>query len=490
MDERNDLLDQGILLSVIQDVLKRWMLCATVALIAAMAAFIFTDWSYRPQYSTVTTFVVSSSDTSGNTYSNLSAASEAAAVFTEILNSSLLRAKVQEQMGISYFDGSVSSSVIEGTNLLTMTVRGSDPRTVFLMSRAIIDHHEVVSGTVLQGKVLEILQNPTVPTAPNNPLNRRSAILKAAVWAACAMAVLLGGLSLTSDRIRSRDEADRKLACRVLGELSHERKRKRLSDRIHRRKRGLLISDPLVSFHYTESIHKLASRILRRLKQEERTVLVTSLMENEGKSTVAVNLALSMARKGRKVLLIDGDLRKPSCCLILEQNGERAGTADVLRDKISLTDAITNIPGTTLWLLSNRKSLRSATNLCSSEAMARLLAEAKTMFDYVVIDTPPMSLTPDAECICTFADAAVLVARQNIAPAKLLNESAEILARNGAHMLGCILNNVYHTGNYAPTFGYGYGYGYGRYGKYGKYGKYGYGRYDKYGQSSHGKEAE
>lgn len=483
MEERNDFLDQGIVVSVVQDVLKRWTLCAMAALIAAMGTFILTDLGYKPQYSAVTTFVVSASDTANNSYANLTAASETALVFTEILNSSLLRSQVQAQVGIDHFDGSVSSSVIENTNLLTMTVRGSDPRTVFLMSRAIIDHHGIVSETVLEGKVLEVLQNPTVPTAPDNPLNRRGAMLKAAILAGGAMAALVGGISLMSDRIRSRQEADRKLACQVLGELSHERKRRRMTDRLRRRKRGLLISDPLVSFHYTEAMHKLASRIQRRLKQEERVILVTSLMENEGKSTVAVNLALSMARKGRQVLLIDGDLRKPSCSLILEQDGERLGTADVLREKAGLTQAITAIPGTTLWLLSSRKALRSATNLCSSEAMDQLLREARARFDYVVVDTPPMSLTPDAECISAFADAAVLVARPNTAPAMRINESAEILARSGTNMLGCILNNVYTGGSYAPTFGYGYGYG--------RYGKYGYGRYDKYGYSSkHRKEAD
>jgi Mrp family chromosome partitioning ATPase len=127
-----------------------------------------------------------------------------------------------------------------------------------------------------------------------------------------------------------------------------------------------------------------------------------------------------------------------------------------------------------LDLLPGKKSLKAATNLVNSPAMGRLLKEAAKSYDIVIVDTPPMALAPDAECICEFADAALLVVRQNAATANDLNDAAALLGKS-THLLGCVLNNVYGSGNFSPVFRYG-SYGkYDKYDKYGRYGKYGYG---------------
>ena len=210
--------------------------------------------------------------------------------------------------------------------------------------------------------------------------------------------------------------------------------------------------------------------------------MVTSLLENEGKSTVAVNLALSLAQKGKRVLLIDCDLRKPACGLILKQNQSFVGTAEVLQGKVALEDAVRQLEGSGLYLLSGRKNFRTATNLVSSAAMENMLRQAAVQFDLVIVDTPPMSLAPDAECIGAYTDAAVLVVKQNEARAGDINEALAVLERAEAHVLGCVLNNVMGSADFTPAFGYG---AYGRYGRYGKYGKYGYGKYG-YGKYGYG----
>ena len=157
-------LSLGLIITVIQDVLKRWRIIVAASLIAAMIAFVFTDLTYRPQYQTMTTFVVSSANTSSTPYSNLSAANTTASVFTQVLNSSLLRQKVAQEVGLTEFDGTITAEVAGDTNILTMIVTGSDPRSVFLMSNAIIHHHHLVSGNILRGTILEVLKEPVVPT--------------------------------------------------------------------------------------------------------------------------------------------------------------------------------------------------------------------------------------------------------------------------------------------------------------------------------------
>ena len=210
------------IIAVLQDMLRQWYLVLALALIAGMCAFTLKDMSYVPSYQTSTTFVISAGGTASSTFQNLNATRDLASVFTEILNSSLLQEKVMEQVGLERFDGEISASVVPNTNLLTMTVRDSDPRTAFLVAKAIEKHHSIVTDQVLGTTILEVLREPSVPVSPRNPLNLRGTMIRAAGAAGLAMALLLGVASFLSDKVRSRAEADSKLSCRVLGEIYHE----------------------------------------------------------------------------------------------------------------------------------------------------------------------------------------------------------------------------------------------------------------------------
>ncbi len=475
INTESDQLSAGMIITVLQDVAKRWYLMVRAALIAAMLAFMVVDFNYKPIYRTSATFVVSSSSTTSTTYTNLSTASNTAAVFTEVLNSSILRQKVLQEMGMGYFDGSISASVAENTNLLVITVTGSDPRAVFLMCKGVIQHHNIVSKKALGDTVIELLDAPDAPVSPINHPGTFNKAVKAGILAAVAVAGVLAALAYLSDRIRSRKEADAKLSCHVLGELYHERKNKTLKTWMGNRKKSILITDPITSFIYTESVHKLAGRVDRHRHKGEHIIMVTSVLENEGKSTVAANIALSIAKKGKKVLLIDCDLRKPSCNLIFNLPKPSVGLGDVLKGKATLEETVKHIKNGDIYLLSTRKSSKTAAELLSSQAMADLLDEAEELYDIVIVDVPPMAAASDAENMCEFVDASLLVVRQNMATADQINDAAAILSKS-SHLLGCVFNNVYGAGNFAPVYRYGYG-SYSKYGKYGRYGKYGYGKY-------------
>ncbi len=479
-------LSAGVVISVLRDVIKHWYLIVAAALMAAMMTFVFVDFTYKPMYRTTATFVVNSGSATSTTYNNISSANNAATVFTEVLNSSILRKKVLEEMGMSHFDGSISSSVASETNLLIMSVTGTDPRDVFLMAKGVIKYHNVVSEKALMGTVIELLDAPDAPVRPYNTPNVMNSVIKAAVLAGFAVAAVLMVLAYLSDKIRTRSEADTKLTCHVLGEIYHERKAKTL--RAHyqgKQKKSILITNPVTSFIYTESVHKLGGRVDKHRHRGEKIIMVTSVLENEGKSTVATNLAISMASKGKKVLLMDCDLRKPSCNLIFDIQKVNTSILEVLKGKLSFDEAVQHIPGADIDLLPGRKNIKAAAAMLNSEEMVNLLKEVAQKYDMVIVDVPPMAVAADAENLSEYVDASLLVVRQNAATADQINEAAAVLGKN-SHLLGCVLNNVLGAGNFAPVYGSSYG-RYGKYGKYGRYGKYGYG---KYGYGQHKSDSE
>ena len=451
------------------DVAKRWLLILLVAVMAGVGTYILKDATYAPVYKTTTTFVVTSQDSSSTVYSNLTSASTLATVFSDLLNSSLLRKTILEHTGLSAFDGTIQAGAIPETNLLTMTVTASDPRSAYLMAKGIIAHHGELTYQIVDGIVLEVLQQPAVPTAPSNAANVAGEMKRMAVLAAAAAAAALAFLSFNKDTLRSGTEVQKKLNCNYLGEVAHEHKYKTFISWIRRPKTSILITNPATSFRFLENIRKLRRRVEHRMG-EKKVLMVTSLLENEGKSTVAVNLALALAQKNKKVLLIDCDLRKPACYALLEQKNVIHGLRDVLSKGTPLGEAVRQDKKSGLYMLLETRATSNSGDLISGPVMQNLLRWARTEFDYVVLDMPPMAAVSDAESMTDIADASLLVVRQNTSMASSVNKSIVALERSNAKFLGCVLNNAISS-PLSSSLGYGYGHRYG-YGKYGQYGHY------------------
>lgn len=219
---------------------------------------------------------------------------------------------------------------------------------------------------------------------------------KAAVIAALAATALLAILSYLRDAVRSGTEAREKLDCSYLGEISHERKYKTVFALLRRKKTSILITNPVTSFRFVESIRKLRRRVEQHM-DGGKVLIVTSLLENEGKSTVAVNLALAMEQKGKRVLLIDCDLRKPACGMVLGQSKFTYGLNDILGGKENLSECFLRYQNSDMYMLLAKRGEQNTGDLLISPRMNALLDWARECFDFIVLDLPPMSAASDAE---------------------------------------------------------------------------------------------
>ena len=461
-----------------RDALKKWALILVVAVICGMGAYMYTDSIYTPYYDCKATLVLTTRDSASTVYTNLDSTSSLATVFTEVLNSSVMQNNILDELGMDTFNGDIYASAIESTNLLTVQVRAGDPRTTFQVMKVLLEQHEMVTYAVMGDIVLEVLEHPTVPTRPVNAVNAKSAMVKTMMVAAAGMFALLVVLALFKDVIRSKEEAEQKLNCWCLAEIRHENKRYTFKDLLQKKKRGILITNPETGFRYVTTMSKLRRRVEQHM-QKGKVLMVTSVLENEGKSTVAANLALAMAKKYPKVLLVDLDLHKPACRKILDQENPEYWTHDVIAGTVSLADAVKTDKLSRMDVLMARHCTpQDADDFIHSAGLPAMLEEARKLYDFVVIDLPPMSVVPDPEAVMEYVDGSLLVVRQNRVSSVDLNRAIGDLQRGKAKMLGCVLNNVHST---EILNGEGYATGYGRYGGYSRYGRYGkYGRYGAY----------
>lgn len=457
---------------VVRDVLKHWLVILLIALAVGVGSYIVTDLQYEPRYQSKVTFVVTARDSAATVYSNLSSTSQMAAVFSELINSSVMRKNILEAMGTTSFSGTVSAVAVPETNLLNMTVTSPDPRTAFLVAQAIIDHHEEVTYQVVDGVALEVLQGARVATAPMNRADAANTMKKMFVLAGLAACAAVAFLSFTRDTVRSGREARKKLDCDYLGDIPHEEKYKTLIARLRRRKVGILITKPVTSFRFVENMRKLTRRVEQHMGKG-KVLLITSVKENEGKSTVTVNVALTMARKRKKVLIIDCDMRKPSCAKLLEVRAPQAGLGAVLTNRAKLSEALMRYKKTNMYMILESRTHSGSGDLLGSAQMKELLDWARREFDFVILDLPPMSVVSDAETLAEHADASLLVVRQNDARTAGINRAVADLEGTKAKLLGCVLNDV-RTTFISSGQGYRYGsYGYSSYSRYNRYGGYG-----------------
>ena len=452
---------------LVKALLSRWAIVLLISVAVGVLAYVAADIRYEPVYKTRTTFVVTTKGSSATVYSNLSSTNNLATVFTELLNSSMLKKTVVQEMGKDSFDAEIETTVIPGTNLITMTITASDPSTAFLAAQTIIEHHEDLTYKVVDNIILEVLQSPVVPVAPSNRAGSAEK-MKLAMKAAAIIAILaLAVQSCSHDTVRSEKEAQEKLDCDLLGAIPHERKHKTLRSYLQQHKTSILVTSPLSGFRFVEAVRKLRRRVEKRMRGE-KVLMITSLLENEGKSTVAVNLALTMEQAGKRVLIIDCDMHQPACSMILEQKNVTRGLHDYLQNRAALADVLVRYDNKDLYLLLERKSSVRSADLLGSRQMQDLLEWARETFDVVILDMPPVFVASDAEIMKEFADASMLVVRQHMAVAEGLNKAISALDNGKAKLIGCVLNNVYSN----PLAGQVYGGGYSHYGNYDHYKQY------------------
>lgn len=461
MEERIDggLVPQIDLISMLKDIAKEWWAILLLSLAVALFADIWVNVTYQPEYKTSTTFVVTAKGMNTNVYQNLNSTQQLAQQFTEIMDSNVLKKKVAQDLKMSSLNIDSSVDLVPETNLITLSVKAGTAVESYRILQSIMKNYNTVSDYAIKNVIIETIQSPAVSMAPVNPLNEKKTMIIAFIAAAAVFMVLVAGLSYLRDTIKNPKDVTSKLDTRLLGSVYHEKKSKSIKLRKKKEFVSMLISNPLRSFQYAESNKMMSSRVRSYMdKENAKTLLVTSVMENEGKSTVAANLALGLAQEGSRVMLIDCDFRKPAQYKIFDMEGKDADDlGKVLTGKAGTENLICNWNDTNLYMILNRTSSNSIEALLKSTTLRQIVGFCRQNMDYVIIDTSPLALVSDTEELAQMADASVLVVRQDTVLTKDINDAIDILNNTRGKVLGCVLNDASSSQITGSTAHYGYG---------------------------------
>ena len=206
-----------------------------------------------------------------------------------------------------------------------------------------------------------------------------------------------------------------------------------------------------------------------RRNRRAQVLLVTSPLPEDGKTTTASNLAITVASTGRRVLLIDGDLRKPSLHRTFDV-ACHGGLADALLSRETVDRLVQRTFVNNLDLLTTGCDVANPAELLASERLGETLKELGSLYDMILIDSSPLLLVTDSSIIGAVADGIILVVKISSTRRHDLVATTEMLKTIGVPVFGVVINSVTREElGYGYSYGYGYGYGYGRYGC-GRYG--------------------
>lgn len=244
--------------------------------------------------------------------------------------------------------------------------------------------------------------------------------------------------------------------------------------------------DSSIKFKVEEAYKSIRANLMFSvMKKGCKTFVITSSVPNEGKTTTAVHLSIAFAQADQKVLLIDGDLRKPkihqyfslpSAPGLTNYLGSKVSGSG--SEKITLPNVIHSTEFKNLYVLNAGSVPPNPAELLSSEPMEDFLKEVSASFDYIIIDTPPINVVSDAMSLIRESDGVVLVVRQNQTTHPEIQKTLSSLEFIDAKILGFVISNSESSARggygYGGSYRYGkhYGYGYGQYGTYASYAPY------------------
>ena len=450
--------------SIIRDLSRRIWIILIVGMIGVMITFSVMRENYVPTYTSTAVYVVSPSQSTGYVMTNKRMAENVVTVFQNLMNTDIMNNRIMRALNKSSITSSKTVELIEETNLMKITVTSEDPIESFQTIGAIMNNYYDLSDYLNSDAVFDELRSPVVATNPDNAFTPRTRSLQVGGICALIALLILIVISVFRKTIKTESAVEDALEVDLVGTVYHEEKNRTIKAKVVQSVKTLLITSPIITAKFIESINNIRMKIeyARDRDTTKNAFMITSVCENEGKSTVSLNVALSLAKEGKKVILIDADMRKPAIYKMLDiPKSKVTDMVKLLQGKCGMDEVIYKDLDMNIDMIMSNTGHSRTHEYVKSGAMKDLIKKCSMLADYVIVDTPPMALVSDAEALLDRVDYCMLVIRQDFSYEKDINNCITIIEDSPCEFLGCILNDykVFRVNSKQHAYGYGYGYG-------------------------------
>lgn len=434
-ESRDNIIWKEQIYNAVRYILYRWDRILLIGVFVAIALDLVLTLIYEPVYWTEASFALNTESLSDDA----DAEAEIAEALGYILDSNVFLEKIQEDLGIKDLDGHYTTSAVTGTNIVKIGAEADSPQRAYEMMYAMLERYQELTSLVIGDMRIEVLDSIRVPMEPHNSINHVKNMLLFGMGGMLLIIIYYILLYMGRNTIKGKSYVKDKLQIRFLAPIPSESKITFTHKKIARKK-ALLITQLTTSTAFVESFGWLRSRFEAvAAKYKYKIVVVNSIMENEGKSSVAVNLAISLAQKGKKVLVMDVDFGKPALAKIMDLTPEK-GLEEALKGNAPVESVICFHEKTGVYFAVANDVIEDRSGLLENGILERWLREHREDYDYILLDTPPAALMEDAMITAQYSDGVLLVVRQDYTPVPFINRSVEKYLAQDTPVIGCVLN--------------------------------------------------
>lgn len=338
---------------------------------------------------------------------------------------------------------SLSMSSVNSTEVLRVTAETTNPEISAALCNIIAEKAQTVLVRVVGAGSVEVIGPANISKNPSSPNIPKITIMGAMVGLMAAAGIVFL-IYFFDNTIKSSEEVERKFGKPVLGEIQQfsskgNKGKKSVSDGKY-----FVITENSVPFAIKEEYKSMRTNIIFALAALEKKIIVmSSANPSEGKSTTSANIAVSLSQTGKKVLLIDADLRKPVQHRIFEVNN-KIGFSEIICNINNFEEAVHKNVVENLDLLTSGTKPPNPSELLGSARTSELLRNFAEIYDYVIVDTPPVNIVTDAVNIDSSICGMILVLRYAITTNDELSKAIKTIQLTDSNLLGMTINDVEH----------------------------------------------
>ena len=438
---------------IIKDILQRWILIVAVMIVFGSVFDFMKTVTYVPQYGTSMTATLSGGE---ETFKNIDKVQSYVNTLDYLMNSNNAKSYVKKKMPITKTTYKAEVT-LKQANVVKIKVTADTKREAYFSIKYLNDWYRENTERYSFPYNITVLKESKFSTKPVNPNSHIKNFLIGAVGSGFVLSCLFGLYFFLRDTIKSEEEVENKLDTRLYAKLPFEVKKREDA----RNKKAILITSLKTSFFFRESINKLGSKVEASSdKHGYKSFMITSAYENEGKSSVAANLALALAKNGRKVVLVDADFNKPAVFKIFDLDGSKSLNKAIEGASSWRSQVVSDRSGLDL-LPCSQDTLKSEI-LTNSKKLDEIMKELREEYDFVIVDTCPAYLLNEPMAMNELVDATLFIVRQDYATSDVINETVKRLTYVKDNVLGVVFKNVVSEGN-KGTSNYNNRYGYNKY---------------------------
>lgn len=332
---------------------------------------------------------------------------------------------------------SVNARHVANTNFIHVTSTSYNPQTSYKDLLTVLNNQEEITQEAFTGLTFGVVDNPHLVVDHFDDTSDLMLQVEYSVLAGLLAVLIIVVISYFRDTVKNESDIENMVDSEVFGVVYEEKIPKKNKDKC------LLSAYSTTSYLFNHSFKKMAAK-LESLKRTSNisSILITSVFESEGKTTISTNLACALAAEGNRVAVVDVDFKCPSVYKRFKSVSEtnEHDIARYIKCELSFEDVVQYDKESNVYIYCNSKGYKNSFENLRMDVFKEFISRLEAEYDFVILDSSPCGLVADSEIISEMASTVLLVVAQDYTEVDAINEAVENIGEE--RILGCVFNKV------------------------------------------------